>query len=88
VHEGRHYKKLSPVFACRKVILGQFIEDFWDYYRELLAYQDAPSAEAARQLKSKFWLLFTTPSGYELLDERQQLTAAKISELRASFRTS
>jgi hypothetical protein len=62
--------------------------DFLDYYRELLAYKDAPSAEVARQLKSKFWRLFTTPSSYELLDERQQLTAAKISELRASFRTS
>jgi hypothetical protein len=48
VHEGRHYKKLSPVFACHQVILGQFIEDFWDYYRELLAEKDAPSAEAAR----------------------------------------
>jgi len=63
VHEGRHYKKLSPVVACHQVILGQFIEDFWDYYRELLAEKNAPSAEAARQLKSKYWLLFTTPSG-------------------------
>ncbi|MEG3989067.1 hypothetical protein QUA13_18260 [Microcoleus sp. S28C3] len=44
---------------------------FWDYYRELLAYKDAPSAEAALPLKSKFWLLFTTKSGYELLNERQ-----------------
>ncbi|MEG4109397.1 IS66 family transposase, partial [Microcoleus sp. S13_C5] len=81
VHEGRHYKKLSPVFACHQVMLRQFIEEFWDYYRELLAYKDAPNAEAARQLKSKFWRLFTTPSGYELLDERKQLTATKVSEL-------
>ena len=62
VHEGRHYKKLNPVFPCHQVILGEFIEDFWDYYRELLAYKDAPSAEYAHQLKSKFWRLFTTPS--------------------------
>ena len=81
VHEGRHYKKLSPVFACHQVILGKFIEDFWDYYRQLLAYKDAPSAEAAHQLKSKFWLLFTTKSGYELLDKRKQLTATKVAEL-------
>jgi regulator of replication initiation timing len=81
VHEGRHYKKLSPVFACHQVILGQFIKDFWDYYRELLAYKDAPSAASALLLKSKFRLLFETPSGYELLDERKQLTAAKVSEL-------
>ena len=81
VHEGRHYKKLSPVFACHQVILGQFLDDFWDYYRELLAYKDAPSPEAALLLRSKFRLLFETPSGYELLDERKQLTATKVSEL-------
>lgn len=88
VHEGRHYKKLSPVVACHQVIFGQFIEDFWDSYRELLAEKNAPSAEAARQLKPKYWLLFTTPSGDKLLDERQQLTATKVSELRAGFRAS
>ena len=81
VHEGRHYKKLSPVVACHQVILEQFLKDFWDYYRELLAYKDCPSAEAARELKSKFWQLFDTLSGYELLDERKQLTVAKASEL-------
>ncbi|WP_293354133.1 MULTISPECIES: hypothetical protein [unclassified Microcoleus] len=30
---------------------------------------------------SKFLLLFETPSGYELLDERKQLTVTKVSEL-------
>jgi hypothetical protein len=49
--------------------------------RELLAYKDAPSPEAVQPLKAKFRLLFETPSGYELLDERKQLTATKISEL-------
>jgi hypothetical protein len=81
VHEGRHYKKLSPVAGCHQVILKKFIEDFWNYYRELLAYKDAPSAETALLLKSKFRLLFEAKSGYELLDERKQLTAVKISEL-------
>jgi len=67
--------------ACNQVILEQFLKDFWDYYRQLLAYKDCPSAEAARELKSKFWQLFDTLSGYELLDEPKQLTAAKASEL-------
>jgi len=71
LENGRHYKKLSPVFACHQVVLGQFIENFWDYYRELLAYKDAPSAAATRQLKSKFLLLFEAKNGYELLDERK-----------------
>lgn len=81
VHEGRHYKKLSPMFHCHQAILGKFLKDFWDYYRELLAYKDAPNPEAAMLLRSKFRLLFETPSGYELLDERKQLTDPKVSEL-------
>ena len=88
LEEGRHYKKLSPVVACNQVILEQFLKDFWNYYRELLGYRDCPSAEAARELKSKFWQLFDTLSGYELLNERKQLTATKASELRAGFRAS
>ncbi|MEG4229821.1 hypothetical protein QUA49_27280, partial [Microcoleus sp. N9_B1] len=43
--------------------------------------KDAPIPEAALLLKSKFRRLFETPSGYELLDERKQLTATKVSEL-------
>ena len=81
VHEGRHYKKLSPVVACHQKALDDFLEEFWDYYRELLTYRDCPSAEAARELKSKFWQLFAPKSGYEQLDERTRLTAAKASEL-------
>ena len=81
VHEGRHYKKLSPVVACHQELLDEFLDKFWDYYRELLAYTDSPSAEVARELKSKFWKLFDTKSGYEQLDKRKRLTAAKASEL-------
>lgn len=81
VHEGRHYKKLSPVVACHQGILDQFLDKFWNYYRELLAYTDSPRAEIARELKSKFWKLFDSKSGYEQLDERKRLTAAKASEL-------
>lgn len=88
LEEGRHYKKLSPVFACHQVFLGQFIENFWDHYRELLAYKYACCTEAARQLKSKFLLLFEAKSGYELLDERKQLTAGKAFLVAHSFRAS
>jgi hypothetical protein len=35
----------------------------------------------AQKLKSEFLRLFNTPSGYELLDKRKKLTAAKVSEL-------
>ena len=35
VHEGRHYKKLSPFVAYHQEVLDKFLDDFWNYYREL-----------------------------------------------------
>ena len=81
VHEGRHYKKLNPLVAYHQKLLDNFLKDFWDYYRELLAYRDAPSPPVAEELKTEFELLFGSDSGYQQLDERKRLTAAKISEL-------
>ncbi|WP_254449355.1 transposase, partial [Anabaena sp. UHCC 0253] len=81
VHEGRHYKKLSPFIACHQTILKDFLDDFWDYYRDLLAYKDSPSQQKAEKLRSEFWKLFSLQTGYEQLDERKRLTLLKISEL-------
>ena len=81
VHEGRHYKKLNPLVAYHKKLLDNFLKAFWDYYRELLAYREAPSSQAAEKLRAKFDQLFDSETGYQQLDERKQLTAAKISEL-------
>ena len=72
---------ISPVVACHQGLLDEFLEQFWDYYREILAYRDSPSAELARELKSKFWKLFAPKSGDEQLAERKRLTAAKAPEL-------
>ncbi len=81
VHEGRHYKKLNPLVAYHQKLLDNFLKDFWDYYRELLAYRDAPSPQVAEELRAEFGQLFGSDSGYQQLDERKRLTAAKISEL-------
>jgi hypothetical protein len=81
VHEGRHYKKLYPVIACHRILLDKFLDDFWQYYRQLLAYKNVPSPELATALTTKFSELFDTTSGYEQLDDRKRLTAAKSSEL-------
>lgn len=81
VHEGRHYKKLTPYVACHQKALDDFLDDFWDYYRDLLAYKDAPSQQQAEKLRSEFWKLFDTKSGYQQLDARKQLTLLKSSEL-------
>ena len=81
VHEGRHYKKLTPFIACHQEILEDFLTEFWDYYRNLLAYRDSPIPDKKLELKSKFWEIFGTETGYKQLDERKRLTAAKVSEL-------
>jgi regulator of replication initiation timing len=81
VHEGRHYKKLSPFIACHQKALEKFLDDFWGYYRDLLAYKESPSQQTAEKLRSEFWKLFDTDSGYQQLDERKRLTLLKISEL-------
>ena len=81
VHEGRHYKKLTPVVAYHQKLLDEFLKSFWDYYRKLLAYQNDPSDEASQKLRFEFWEIFATKSGYVELDERKRLTAAKMEEL-------
>ncbi len=81
IHEGRHYKKLSPFIACHQKILDDFLEQFWEYYRRLLAYRSAPSWNKAHDLELEFWKLFGEKTGYEQLDERKRLTALKVDEL-------
>ncbi len=81
MHEARHYKKLSPFVTCHQKSLDKFLDDFWDYYRELLAYKNSPSGLEKLRFKSQFLEIFGSPSGYEQLDERKKLTLSKISEL-------
>ena len=69
VHEARHYKKLSPLVAYHRRLLEQFRDKFWDYYRKLLAYKEAPSATRASSLRAEFERLFGTETGYQQLDE-------------------
>jgi Transposase IS66 family len=70
VHEGRHYKKLTPFLAAQRTLLEEFRQQFWDYYRELLAYRAQPTATDAARLEAAFDLLFATQTGYGALDAR------------------
>lgn len=81
VHEGRHYKKLSPVVAYHQKLLDEFLDSFWDYYRQLLAYRDAPNNDDAERLRCEFHSIFSSNSGYQELDERKRLTLIKMPEL-------
>jgi hypothetical protein len=81
VHEGRHYKKLSPVVAFHREQLDDFLKRFWGYYRQLLAYRQEPSADERQRLDSEFDNLFTANTGYEELDKRIARTRAKKDSL-------
>jgi hypothetical protein len=81
VHEGRPYKKLTPVVPLHRELLDGFLKRFWDYYHELLAYKQNPSATECIRLESVFDDLFATQSGYEALDERIAKTRAKKTSL-------
>ncbi len=81
VHDGRHYKKLSPVVPYNVSLLEEFRDQFWKYYRKLLAYKEAPSEELAVSLSEEFDTLFSTETGYAALDERISKTKAKKGSL-------
>lgn len=70
VHEGRHYKKLTPMFTSFKEELDGFRSQFWDFYDELLAYKQHPSPEEAQRLEACFDELFSTEVEYEELAKR------------------
>ena len=77
VHEGRHYKKLLPYIPCHQALVEDFIQRFWTYYDQLLAYRQQPTSEEATRLDGAFEALFSTVTGYKALDERIAKTRAK-----------
>jgi hypothetical protein len=77
VHEGRHYKKLLPSIPYHQRLLEAFVQRFWLYYAQLLAYRQQPAPEAATRLTEEFETLFSTVTGYQALDERIAKTRAK-----------
>ena len=48
VHEGRHYKKLTPCLAHHERLLRRFRGRFWSFYAELLVYGVPRAAHARR----------------------------------------
>jgi hypothetical protein len=81
VHEGRHYKKLSPVVALHRKQLEDFLKRFWAYYHQLLSYRQEPSADERQHLEGEFDRLFVANTGYEELDKRIAKTKAKKESL-------
>jgi Transposase IS66 family len=77
VHEGRHYKKLVPYVPYHRALVEDFVQRFWTYYDQLLAYRQQPTPEEAARLDGEFEVLFSSVTGYRALDERIAKTHAK-----------
>jgi hypothetical protein len=83
VHEGRHYKKLTPVVPHHQELLNDFRKQFWDLYDQLLTYRQQPDPAECVRLETEFDRLFSTCTGYDALDTR----IAKTREKKVSLLT-
>jgi hypothetical protein len=81
IHEGRHYKQLTPWLPPARAAQADILDQFWTYYRELLAYREHPTHEERARLDARFDELFGTVTGYADLDRRLALTRDKKPEL-------
>jgi hypothetical protein len=81
VHEGRHYKKLSPYLAYHQQLLTDFRGQFWEFYHQLQKYRANPAANLADRLRTEFDTLFSTTTGYDALDQQIATTKAKKDRL-------
>jgi len=81
VHEGRHYKKLTPVVPHHQELLDDFRKQFWDFYDQLLTYRQQPDPEECVRLEAEFDRLFSTCTGYDALDTRIAKTREKKAPL-------
>ena len=81
IHAGRPSKKLTPLLPQPRAVLTAILEQFGDYYRELLAYREHPIPADRARLDADFDALFGTVTGYQALDQRLALTREKKPEL-------
>jgi hypothetical protein len=81
VHDGRHYQSLTPYAPQHGEWLEAFRKRYWDFYRQLRAYQQAPTPERAVPLRGQFDALFSTVTGYDELDRRIAKTKADKTHL-------
>ena len=77
VHEGRHSKKLVPYVPYHRTLVEDFVQRFWTYYDQLLAYREQPTPEEAARLDGACEALFSIVTGSQALDERIAKTRAK-----------
>jgi len=77
IHDGRLYKKLDPCIPYHRQLLDSFLDQYWDFYKQLLTYQQHPTMDEHTQLGKEFDKLFSTVTGYYALDQRIAKTMDK-----------
>jgi len=77
VHEGRHYKKLTPAIGLHRQQVVDFVRQFWVFYDQMLTYQRQPSPQERWRLEAEFDRLFSSVTGYAALDARIAKTREK-----------
>jgi len=77
IHDGRLYKKLDPCIPYHRRLLDSFLDQYWDFYKQLLIYQQHPTMDEHTRLGNEFDKLFSTVTGYYALDQRIAKTMNK-----------
>jgi len=81
VHAERLVHKLDAFNeihrAARQAVRGQI----WDLYRDLIAYENAPSSGAKAELEARFDAIFQQTTGFATLDKRLKRLRAHKAEL-------
>lgn len=65
------YKKLDPFVPLHQQLLDSFLKQYWDFYRQLLQYRQDPSNQEYIRLDHLFDEIFSTVTGYDVLDRRR-----------------
>jgi hypothetical protein len=81
VHDGRHYKKLTPYVDHHRQLLDDFQHEYWAYYGKLEQYRATPNETKVDPLRQEFDILFSQVTGYDELDKRIAKTKAKKEQL-------
>ena len=76
IHDGRHYQSMTPCVPQHREWLEGFRKDYWDFYKQLLAYRQNRAPERAALLREMFDELFSRVTGYQELDLRIARTKA------------
>ena len=83
VHDARAYKKLTPFVEIHRKILDNFMNEYWVFYKRLLAYKINPGQLMRDELEAAFEKLFTTKTNYFDLNQRIDKTYLNKEKLLA-----